>query len=1095
METEAVLPEGQRMAAETHHQPIPRVAGVPVLGNLFDVDAQTPVQSTIRLARQYGPIFQLDLLGRPLVVVSRPDLVAELCDQTRFDKLIWSPLRNLRALGGDGLFTAWTEEPNWHKAHTILLPTFSQQAMKGYLPAMVDIAGQMLAKWGRLNPDDDIDVSADMTRLTLDTIGLCGFGYRFNSFYREEPHPFIVSMIRALGESLEQLHRLPVQNTLMVRQRRQFQDDLSTMNALVDTLIARRRTASSDANAPQDLLAHMLTGVDKETGERLDDRNIRYQVITFLIAGHETTSGLLSFATYFLLKHPDVLARAYDEVDRVLGADTRVAPTYQQVSQLHYLTQVLNESLRLWPTAPAFALSPYEPTVLGGTYAVDKRHELMVLTPMLHRSRGIWGEDAEEFNPEHFSPDAEQARPPHAFKPFGNGQRACIGRQFAMQEATLVLGMLLQRFELVDHSNYELRIKETLTLKPEGFHIRMRPRTQRPGVVPGPELRDAAEQAREAPAQHMVLAAKHHTPLLVLYGSNLGTAEGLARQVAEDGTDRGFATTLAPLDDYAGRLPTAGAIVLVSASYNGTPPDNAAAFCRWLTGDALPADALTGVSYTVFGCGDHDWAATYQAIPILLDRTLEAHGARRVYQRGEGDARNDFDDLFRAWYTGLWSGLAEALGISGATAEASTRGHRYEVELVPAAAERPAGTEYGAVPLVVLENRELHTKSGPTPSERSTRHLALALPESLTYRAGDHLGILPRNSGALVRRVAARFNFAEDATIRIRTNTTSRTPLPIDQSIPVYALLASYVELQETATRAQIAVLAAYTECPPEQTALLALCGDDGASVARYRDDVLAQHVSLLDLLERFPSVLLPFNIYLELVPPLRPRSYSISSSPLLDPHTATITVAVVAGLARSGRGEYAGVCSSYLASLEPGAVVYGFVRGDPNTPFRLPDDGAMPLIMVGAGTGLAPFRGFLQERDLRRQQGERIGPSLLFYGFRHPQQDCLYADELRGFAARDVTRVVPACSRLAGQPKTYVQDALRAEAAAVWELLECGAIVYVCGDATRMAPAVSRAFADVYAERTGCGEADAGAWLAELVATHRYVVDIWPAQ
>jgi cytochrome P450/NADPH-cytochrome P450 reductase len=233
----------------------------------------------------------------------------------------------------------------------------------------------------------------------------------------------------------------------------------------------------------------MLSGVDKKSGERLDDLNIRYQVITFLIAGHETTSGLLSFAIYFLLQNPEVLARAYEEVDRVLGPDPSGPPSYAQVNQLTYLDQVLKESLRLWPTAPVFALSPHKETMIGERYRMKKPYQIVVLTPMLHRDPAVWGERAEVFDPANFSREAERRRPANAYKPFGNGQRACIGRQFALQEAALVLGMVLQRFKLIDHTGYRLQLKETLTIKPDGFRIRVRRRTDRGGARPAPRNR------------------------------------------------------------------------------------------------------------------------------------------------------------------------------------------------------------------------------------------------------------------------------------------------------------------------------------------------------------------------------------------------------------------------------------------------------------------------------------------------------------------------------------------------------------------------------------------------------------------------------
>src|SRR4051812_16878422 len=192
-----------------------------------------------------------------------------------------------------------------------------------------------------------------MTRLTLDTIGLCGFNYRFNSFYRETPHPFVAAMVGSLEQSQARSRQIPLQTRLNRRAQQQSARDDAFMSDLVDGLIQDRR-AQGPASGAQDLLGCMLNGVDRQSGEQLDDVNIRAQCVTFLIAGHETTSGLLSFAIYFLLKHPEVVARAYAEVDRVLGTDLNVLPNYTQLHQLSYLNQVLNETLRLWPTAPAF---------------------------------------------------------------------------------------------------------------------------------------------------------------------------------------------------------------------------------------------------------------------------------------------------------------------------------------------------------------------------------------------------------------------------------------------------------------------------------------------------------------------------------------------------------------------------------------------------------------------------------------------------------------------------------------------------------------------------------------------------------------------
>jgi cytochrome P450/NADPH-cytochrome P450 reductase len=1071
--------------------PIPQPPRTLLLGNLLALGTTTPIQDMMRLAREYGPIYWLDMMGKPVVVVSGFSLVDELCDEARFDKSVKGALRRLRAFAGDGLFTAYTQEPNWSRAHNILLPSFGQKAMQGYHPMMVDIAEQLALKWERLNADDEVDVTRDMTSLTLDTIGLCGFGYRFNSFYRDTHHPFVSAMIGALGASME-TRGLPLENLIKQDRARQLRADIHYMNGLVDRIIHERREGGDEITSRPDLLSSMLSGVDRKSGERLEDLNIRYQVITFLIAGHETTSGLLSFAIYFLLQNPEVLARAHEEVDRVLGPDPSVAPTYAQVNQLAYIGQVLKESLRLWPTAPVFALSPLKDTTIGGRYRMKKPYQIVVLSPMLHRDPSVWGDRAEVFDPDRFTREAEAQRPANAYKPFGNGQRACIGRQFALQEATLVLGMILQRFKLVDHTRYRLRLKETLTVKPDGFGIKVRRRADRDRVGreagrATPRVIHAAPGPTSAPVA--LAGSRHGAKLLVLYGSNLGTAEEIARRVAEGGEAGGFDVTTAPLDAYAGRLPTEGAVVIASASYNGTPPDNALRFCAWLRSADPDALSLAGVRYTVFGCGNRDWAATFQAIPRLIDERLATLGAERVYPRGEGDAREDFDGQFQTWHGRLLGTLAQALGVDVTRAADVDEAH-LTVEAVGKGVEAsPFVESLGARRLRVAVNRELHTKVGADPSRRSTRHLELDLPDGVTYRAGDHLGVLPRNGDGAIARVAARFGLDPGSSVRLGLAGGRKTFLPVDRPVQVSRLLGDYVELQDPATRRQLQILAGHTECPWTRPRLLALAEDE----ARYREEVLGRRKALIDVLEEFPACQVPFGRYLEMLPPLRPRYYSISSSPRQEARRCSITVAVVEGPARSGRGTFHGVCSGHLLHRAENDLVHAFVK-DTKSAFRLPEDPAIPIVMVGPGTGFAPFRGFLQERAVLRTQGRTVGPALLFFGCRHPKQDFIYEDELRAFVKEGVARVFACFSRVAGEPRTYVQDQIRQQRALVWQLIQEGAVVYVCGDASRMAPDVRRAFAAIYREEAGVDDRAAEAWLDALTADGRYLVDVWAA-
>jgi cytochrome P450/NADPH-cytochrome P450 reductase len=281
-----------------------------------------------------------------------------------------------------------------------------------------------------------------------------------------------------------------------------------------------------------------------------------------------------------------------------------------------------------------------------------------------------------------------------------------------------------------------------------------------------------------------------------------------------------------------------------------------------------------------------------------------------------------------------------------------------------------------------------------------------------------------------------------------------------------------------------------HTRCPVTKPKLLAYVGDEADSSERYRADILSKRKSVYDLLEEFPAIELPFHAYLEMLSLLAPRYYSISSSPTGDASRCSVTVGVVEGPAASGRDLYRGVCSNYLASRREGESVFAAVR-ETKAGFRLPDDPSVPIIMIGPGTGLAPFRGFLQFRVGLKDKGVPLGPAMLFFGCRHPEQDYLYADELKAFAEDGITELFVAFSRADG-PKTYVQHLLAAQRARVWELIEQGAVIFVCGDGSRMEPDVKATLVGIHRDCTGADVDAAERWITDLGADNRYVLDVW---
>lgn len=1057
----------------TDYAPIPQPKPDPIIRNLRDIDPRQPVQTLMRLAEIHGPIYRLELPGRSMTVVSSRELVNEVCDENRFGKVIHTVLDELRALAGDGLFTAHTHEPNWGKAHRILMPAFGPMPIRGMFDKMLDIADQMLVRWERFGESAVIDVADQMTRLTLDTIALCAFDYRFNSFYQNEMHPFIDAMVDGLAEAGARSRRPDIANRVMMSSSRRYADDIHLMHSVADELIAERKRDPNAAHK-KDLLNRMLDVRDPQTGETLSDENIRYQMVTFLIAGHETTSGLLSFAIYLLLKNPEVLNKARATVDRVLGEEV---PRPEHRPGLRYVEQVLMETLRLWPTAPAFGVRPFEDTVIGGRYKFTTRDVAMVLIPALHRDRKVWGDDVEDFRPERFDPEQERKLPANAWKPFGNGQRACIGRPFAMQEALLVLSMILQRFDLVeDDPSYELKIKETLTLKPHKFRIRAKLRGTastwaRSRVPTAPQK---TMQPASAPAP---VAVDGSTPLLVLYGSNTGSSEAFAQRIANEAPAHGYSAEIAPLDERTGQLPKEGAVVIVTASYEGEPPDNADQFVAWL--DELDGNELEGVKYTVFGCGNRQWVRTYQRIPTLVDKKLEAAGARRLKARGEADAAGDFFGQFETWYADLWSELAAAFGKK----EVAAGQAKLNVEVAKGGRSsilRQADLQVGEI----VENRELVDTASTI--ARSKRHIEIKLPEGVSYRTADYLAVLPRNSNLNVERALRRFGFAPDSLVTVETVGDSVTSLPTGYPISVFDLLANYIELTQPATQRQVEALAAAAQCPPEKKELESLAGE------AYESEVLDKRMSVLDLLERFQTCELPFATYLEMMPPLRVRQYSISSSPLWNPDHCTLTVAVVDAPALSGQGHYLGVASTYLSAASPGTPISVAVRpASPN--FRPPQDLETPMILICAGSGIAPFRGFLQERALKAEAGQKVGRSILFFGCVDADLDFLYRDELAEWEKAGVVEVRPAFSNGREGEARYVQDRVWAERDEVRTLFEAGANVYLCGDGERMAPAVRDTLIRIYREATRATDEQARDWAEKMQREHgRYVEDIF---
>lgn len=443
----------------------------PVLGDVAAIDPARPTQSEAELARELGPIYEL-MFGSDyrVVVVTGTELAQEVWDETRFEKHVAAPLERLRDVTGDGLFMAYSSEPTWGIAHRILTPGFLKPAMAIYHDAMAASIESMFEYWEKIETRPRVNLSRDLNNLTFELIGRAGFSSSFSAFAHDaatDLHPFLAQLNRAMWWISTISNSTPRIRVRLERQHgQQYRNDLVALHEY--GLELARKRAAEPRQGPKDLLDLMLTTADPVTGEKLPIENIAYQVVSFLLAGQETTAGTLGFALHALMQQPEIAEQVRAEVQEVCG-DSPIA--YEQVARLRYTRRVIDETLRLWPSAPGYFRAARADTKLGGRWPIRQGEPIFVLTLGLHRNDD-WPNPL-TFNPDRFLP----GRTKGPYRPFGVGPRACIGRQFALHEAVLTLASAIRRYNFVPDLDYNLTVHEQLSIKPENLHATLERRT------------------------------------------------------------------------------------------------------------------------------------------------------------------------------------------------------------------------------------------------------------------------------------------------------------------------------------------------------------------------------------------------------------------------------------------------------------------------------------------------------------------------------------------------------------------------------------------------------------------------------------------
>jgi sulfite reductase (NADPH) flavoprotein alpha-component len=545
----------------------------------------------------------------------------------------------------------------------------------------------------------------------------------------------------------------------------------------------------------------------------------------------------------------------------------------------------------------------------------------------------------------------------------------------------------------------------------------------------------------DSPAPSTPVAADDTPALTLLWASQTGNAEALAERFAKRLRDDGIAVELSPMADFpASKLAATHNLALISSTFgDGEPPDNGEGFWHALNTAQLRLESLR---FAVLALGDPNYNQFCQH-GKQLDQRLQELGATRLLERVDCDT--EFEERADHWLAQLHKALKPAPSVTDEPANA----------MAPGPSEAPCKTRPHASRL--LTNLHLNRQS----NNKETRMFSLDLADSgLSYEAGDALGVYPRNCPELVDELLELTGMSADATV----NLDKLGEVPLHQALTEHLEIAR--PSQET-----LALIAERSANP----ALKQLLGSERK--AELKDWLWGRQ--LADVLQAFP-VDCSASELLSTFKRLQPRLYSIASSPKAHPQEVHLTVAAV----RYGKRK--GVSSTFLADRAQNGHVPVFVQ--PSKHFRAPVDGSVPMIMIGPGTGVAPFRAFLQERRARGDQGH----NWLFFGEQHAASDFYYRDELQGMQ-RDglLTRLSLAFSRDQA-PKIYVQDRIREQGAELWHWLQEGAQVYVCGDASQMAKDVDRALRQVAQQHGGLGADCAADYWRQMSEQKRYLRDVY---
>lgn len=597
--------------------------------------------------------------------------------------------------------------------------------------------------------------------------------------------------------------------------------------------------------------------------------------------------------------------------------------------------------------------------------------------------------------------------------------------------------------------------------------------------------------------------------IVVFYGSQTGTAEEFANRLAKDAHRYGMKGMSADPEEYdmseLSRLPeieNSIAIFCMATYGEGDPTDNAQDFYDWLhEGDA----DFTGVKYTVFALGNKTYEH-YNAMGKYVDQRLSELGAQRIFDLGMGDDDGNLEEDFVSWREQFWPAVCEHFGVEATGEESSIRQYELKVHsdvnmnkvytgelgrLKSFESQKPPFDSKNPFLAPVTVNRKLN-KAG----DRHLMHLELDITGSrIRYESGDHVAVYPINDSVIVSRIGDLLGVDLDTVISLNNldeESNKKHPFPCPTTYRT--ALTHYLDITNPPRTNVLYELAQYASEPKEQENMRRMASSSAEGKALYQSWVLDSCRNILAVLEDLPSLRPPIDHLCELLPRLQARYYSIASSSKVHPNSIHICAVVVEYETKTGRVNK-GVATNWLKNKTPTdnghkATVPMYIR---KSQFRLPFKSTNPVIMIGPGTGIAPFMGFVQERGWLKEQGKEVGETVLYYGCRYKNEDFLYQEELEEFEKTGVLTELNVAFSRDQTEKVYVQHLLKKNKEAVWRLVHTdNAHIYICGDARNMARDVQNAFYEIAEELGGLSSAQAVDYIKKLMTKGRYSQDVW---